>query len=111
MVYSPALKFASLLFSLPAAVRGPVLHPPCMRQRPFAIAAALHGAPPRVRAFAPQRGAFPGSPTGLPLRNHAPWKRFRGSVGGGSDAISGRIDSVCFSLAYGETGSRYCVVI
>jgi hypothetical protein len=52
IVYLPLFKFASLLFSLPTAIRGPVERPPCILQRPFAIAGPLHGAPPRVRAFA-----------------------------------------------------------
>ena len=36
-------------------MRGPVLLPPCSRQRPFAMAGALH-VPPPLRRFAPQRG-------------------------------------------------------
>src|SRR5690242_337548 len=34
----------------PSAVRGPVLAPPCIRQRPFAIAWPLQTEPDRVRA-------------------------------------------------------------
>ena len=40
--------------SSPSGVRGPVLLPPCSRQRPFAMAGALH-VPPPLRRFAPQR--------------------------------------------------------
>src|SRR5258705_12603068 len=40
--------------ALPACA-GPVLLPPCSRQRPFAMAGALH-VPPARRRFAPQRG-------------------------------------------------------
>ena len=47
------------------AVRGPVLGPPCILQRPIGMAAPLHGVPARVRA--PQRGALPGFPRGLPF--------------------------------------------
>jgi hypothetical protein len=48
-------------------VRGPVLLPPCNRQRPFGIAGARQLAPCRV--FAPQRGAAFGSPGRLPFRS------------------------------------------
>ena len=53
----------------PSAVRGPVLRPPCIRQRAEPrTAGARHGWPPRVRAPAPQRGAREGSPQALPFR-------------------------------------------
>jgi hypothetical protein len=42
--------------SRPSGVRGPVLKPPCTRQRPFGIAGAWQGAPSRFRR-APHRGA------------------------------------------------------
>jgi hypothetical protein len=48
-------------------VRGPVLHPPCIRHRRFAMAGERQGVPWRVRA--PQRGAAFGLPRGLPLRS------------------------------------------
>jgi hypothetical protein len=50
----------------PAAVRAPVLLPPCRRQRPFAMAGWRQAQPARVRA--PQRGAARKSPEGLPWR-------------------------------------------
>lgn len=42
---------------MPSSVRGPVLAPPCILQRPLGIATRRHGALVR-RAQAPQRGAF-----------------------------------------------------
>ena len=58
---------ASARSAKPFGVRGPVLLPPCMRQRPFSIAGAWQGQPV-VRALAPQRGARLGLPRGWPLR-------------------------------------------
>lgn len=52
--YLPCFQFALRLRSRPSGVRGPVLGPPCIRHRPFAIAAPLHEPPRRVRA--PHRG-------------------------------------------------------
>ena len=49
------------------SAQGPVLAPPCMRQRPFFIAGPLQGQPAWV--FAPHRGAAFGLPRGLPLRS------------------------------------------
>jgi hypothetical protein len=43
--------------------------PPCIRQRPFAMAGDRQGIPMRVRQAALQRGAALGSPRGLPLRS------------------------------------------
>ncbi len=54
-VYSPCFVRAFATRARPSAVLGPVLLPPCMRQRPFCMAGPLHGQPCRV--FAPQRGA------------------------------------------------------
>ena len=51
---------------MPSGVRGPVLGPPCIRQRPLAIAGCRHDLP--LRVLAPHRGAFIGSPCGLPFR-------------------------------------------
>ncbi len=51
----PCFQLALRLRSKPSDVRGPVLFPPCSRQRPFAIAGPLQGVPHRV--LAPQRGA------------------------------------------------------
>ena len=57
--------------SSPAAVRGPVEAPPCSLQRVWfpvlvlRIAGALHGVP--LLVLAPHRGAFGGSPPGLPF--------------------------------------------
>jgi hypothetical protein len=43
----PCFQLAFRLRSSPSAVRGPVLIPPCIRQRPFGIAGALQGLPVR----------------------------------------------------------------
>src|SRR5262249_51444386 len=51
----------------PSAVRGPVLRPPCSRQRPFRIAGCRQAPPQRVRA--PQRGAARKSPGRAPFRS------------------------------------------
>lgn len=52
----------------PSSVRGPVLLPPCRRQRPLRMAGARQGQPVR-RVRAPHRGARLGFPRGLPLRS------------------------------------------
>jgi len=49
----PCIVRASRIRSIPAAV-GPVLLPPCIRQRPFGMAACRHELP--LRVFALQRG-------------------------------------------------------
>ena len=60
------------------AVRGPVLLPPCIRQRRFPrMAGAMQPLPLRVRA--PQRGAVEGSPGGLPLIRRPRRESFMGS--------------------------------
>src|SRR5271166_4777847 len=64
----PCFQLARLERAKPALVRGPVLAPPCIRQRPLRIAGPLHGVP--LRVLAPHRGAMPGSPVGLPFFNH-----------------------------------------
>ena len=46
-------------------MRGPVLGPPCIRQRPFGMAGSSHGVPFRV--LAPHFAAFERSPGGLPF--------------------------------------------
>jgi hypothetical protein len=60
---------AAVIRAIPSGVRGPVLPPPCIRHRPFAIAGARQ-AQPVLRARAPHRGARfrPGLPSGLPRR-------------------------------------------
>ena len=45
-------------------MRGPVLVPPCIRQRPFGIAGAMHADP--LRVLAPHLWAVLKSPGGLP---------------------------------------------
>src|SRR5579862_5593291 len=67
--YKPCLKRARLDRAKPSDVFGPVLRPPCMRQRcrPL-IAGDRHGVPRRV--LAPQRGALFGSPGGFPFLSH-----------------------------------------
>ena len=72
--YSPCFHFAMRQRASPSAVRGPVLLPPCIRQRPFAIPGAAHRVPRRV--FAPQRGAVLGSPAGFPFLSQP--RRFAG---------------------------------
>jgi hypothetical protein len=63
----------------PSGVRGPVLVPPCMRQRPFFIAGPLQGHPRRV--LAPQRGAALGLPRRLPFRRGPLRGGFSGCMG------------------------------
>ena len=65
-VRCPWMVRAAAIRARPSA-EGPVLAPPCMRQRPFFIAGARQGQPARV--LAPQRGAAFGLPLGLPLRS------------------------------------------
>ena len=62
---APRFHRAFRLRSRPAGVRGPVLRPPCIRQRPFFIAVPSQAVPRLV--FAPQRGALEISPGGLKL--------------------------------------------
>ena len=50
----PCVVRAARIRARPSDVRGPVLSPPCSRQRQFFIAGDRHGVPARVRA--PQRG-------------------------------------------------------
>ncbi len=50
----PCLQFALRQRSRPSGVRGPVLLPPCIRQRPFGIPGPKQGVPRRV--LAPHRG-------------------------------------------------------
>ena len=73
--------------SSPSAVRGPVLRPPCILHRPFAIAGERQGWS-AVRVRAPHRGAAFGLPRGLPfLRGpgaRAGFSRFMGSSRRGS---------------------------
>jgi hypothetical protein len=54
--YPPCFQLAFRLRSSPSGVRGPVLFPPCIRQRPLGIAGALQGLPVRLEC-APHRGA------------------------------------------------------
>jgi len=51
----------------PSAVRGPVLSPPCIRQRPFFMAGWRQDSPERV--WAPQRRAARKSPSVAPFRS------------------------------------------
>jgi hypothetical protein len=52
----PCFQLATRLRSFPSGVRGPVLMPPCIRQRPFGIAGDWHRV--RLRVSAPQRGLW-----------------------------------------------------
>jgi hypothetical protein len=67
-VDSPCVVRAAVIRAIPSAVAGPVLRPPCILHRPFAIAGERHDSPDRARAL--QRGAIlrPGLPRGLPRR-------------------------------------------
>jgi len=56
MLQKPCFQRARGDRAKPSAVRGPVLSPPCIRQRPFLIAGWRQQPPARVRA--PQRGVF-----------------------------------------------------
>jgi len=49
-VCSPVRVRAARSRAKPSAVRGPVLAPPCIRQRPLGMEGARHGVPLRVRA-------------------------------------------------------------
>jgi hypothetical protein len=51
----PCVVFEAIIRAIPAMVHGPVLAPPWIRHRPFAIGAVPHGAPPRVRCPAARR--------------------------------------------------------
>jgi hypothetical protein len=64
----PCFQLARRIRSMPSGVRGPVLVPPCIRQRPLRIAGPRHLPPCRV--FAPQRGPEWKSPGGLPFFSH-----------------------------------------
>ena len=67
--HKPCFQRARRERSKPSGVRGPVLAPPCIRQRPLRIAGARHFSPCRV--LAPHRGAVFGSPGGLPFFSHS----------------------------------------
>ena len=57
---------AARMRPMPASVRGPVLRPPCRRQRPFRIAGCPQAAPARVRAQQPV-GHVGGRPPAAPF--------------------------------------------
>ena len=61
--YRPCFQLARCERASPSAVRGPVLFPPCIRQRPFDIAGHSQRVP--LRVLAPQRAAFEKLPEGL----------------------------------------------
>ena len=62
---APCFQRARRLRASPAGVRGPVLRPPCIRQRPFGMAGWRQEPPQRV--WAPHRGAARKSPERLPF--------------------------------------------
>jgi hypothetical protein len=66
--YWPCFVTARRMRAIPLAVFGPVLSPPWIRQRPFAMAGHWHGVPRLV--LAPHRGAFEKSPVRLPFLSH-----------------------------------------
>ncbi len=93
----PCVQFARRHRSKPSTVRGPVLAPPCIRQRPFAMPGPWQGAP--VRVLAPQRGAAfamssafrpPGAWSPLSLFTTAPafMPPARGLYGAGDDGLA-----------------------
>lgn len=65
--WRPVLRLACLHRSSPASVRGPVLFPPCILQRPFFMAGLRQVRPARV--FAPHRAQLWKSPGGFPFRS------------------------------------------
>jgi hypothetical protein len=65
---SPCFQFALCERAKPSGVFGPVLTPPCIRQRPFRIAGARHS--DQLLVFAPHLGDRLGSPGGLPFLSH-----------------------------------------
>src|SRR5450432_1170637 len=69
--YRPCFHRAQRDLANPAAVRGPVLAPPCMRHLPFGMAGDWHGV--ALRVLAPQRGALLGSPAGFPFLSQFPF--------------------------------------
>src|ERR1700733_824902 len=75
--YSPLFQFALRDRANPSGVLGPVLGPPCIRQRPFGMAGARQESPSRV--LAPHLGAELGSPDGLPFFNQ-PLSRCMGFI-------------------------------
>ncbi len=78
-LHRPCASRASRLRRKPAAVLGPVLRPPCIRQRPLGMAGLRHDVLRLV--LAPHRGAVCQSPGGLPFLNHPRSGRFtRGST-------------------------------
>jgi hypothetical protein len=96
--YRPCVVFTAANRRNPASVRAPVLAPPCIRHRPFAIAGARHAHPVR-RAFAPQRGARLGAPRRLPLRN-----------GPDCVAAAGRVTAIgseCMEVPVSQNDSQY----
>lgn len=66
--YSPCFQRERRDLAKPSGVRGPVLAPPCIRQRPLRIAGDWHAVPRRV--LAPHLGALFGSPGGFPFFSH-----------------------------------------
>ena len=94
---------------MPSAVRGPVLRPPCMRQRSFPLrAGARQGQPARVRA--PHRGIR--ARVGLP-RRLAVGGGDGGSVFGGVGevvAVEAREDGRGMVRAPGGLLERQCII-
>lgn len=76
--YTPCLHRARWLRPKPSGVRGPVLFPPCRRQRRRLRIAGQRQPVPR-RVLAPHRGAVEGSPRGFPFRR-GPRSRSMGSI-------------------------------
>ena len=66
----PCFQFALRARSKPSGVLGPVLAPPCIRQRPFRMAGPSQGVPRRV--LAPHLGALLGLPGRFPFFSQAP---------------------------------------
>src|ERR1019366_616610 len=75
MEYKPCFQFARLDRAKPLGVRGPMLAPPCIRQRPLRMARALHFV--ALRVLAPHLGAVFGPPGELPFFNQLDFSPFR----------------------------------
>ena len=78
---TPCFQRARRLRANPSGVRGPVLRPPCRRQRPLGMAGWRHSPPQRV--WAPQRGAARKSPGRLPFFSRP--RRAGGRLGRAAD--------------------------
>ena len=97
----PSVVFAATICARPAAVRGPVLAPPCIWHHPFNIASPRHEPPARVRA--PHQGVraarrLSPRPPAMARRSrscHAPRSREVGGDGVVSHCPMDRVKGYC----------------